>query len=190
MEKVVLNDLQLEYLARGNPYLEKHFVGVFPCDKLPDKPDKSEPRAYIVNTDPEEMPGRHWIALWTENNKCEVMDSYALPLDTYRTTGPLQAWLDKHWKYVVHNGRTLQSLFSQSCGDYALLYLIAKARNHSMQQFVQSFDKHDYVANDHKVGTLLKRVIKQETQWHTVSQRPRTHSTVGCKYGVRHLVRE
>ena len=118
------------------------------------------------------------------------MDSYALPLDTYRTAGPLQAWLDKHWKYVVHNGRTLQSLFSQSCGDYALLYLTAKARNRSMQQFVQSFDKHDYVANDHIVGTLLKRVIERETQWHSVSQRPRTQATVGSKYGVRHLVRK
>ena len=83
MEKVTLNDRQLEFLARGNPHLDKYFVGVFPCDRLPANPDKSTPRAYIVNTDPEALPGRHWLGLWTEQNKCEVMDSYALPLDKY-----------------------------------------------------------------------------------------------------------
>ena len=190
MEKIALNDKQLEFLARGNPHLDKYFEGVFPCDRLPPNPDKSTPKAYIVNTDPEALPGRHWLGLWTEKNKCEVMDSYALPLDVYKTTAPLQAWLDKHWKYVVNNGRTLQSLFSQSCGDYALLFLIAKARNHSMSEFVQTFDQHDYVANDHKIGQVLKRVIERETQWHTVSARPLIHNTVGSKHGVRHLLND
>ena len=27
-------------------------------------------------------------------------------------------WLDRHFKYQMHNGQSLQSLFSQSCGDY------------------------------------------------------------------------
>ena len=82
----------------------------------------------------------------------------------------------------------MQSLFSQSCGDYALMYLIAKARNHSMSEFVQTFDKHDYVANDHKIGKALRRLIERETQWHTI--RGETQDTVGSKHGVRHLLNE
>ena len=117
MEKESLNDVQFNHLARSHPSLGPHFYGTVPCDRLPDKPDKCGLLGYIVNTDPQNQLGRHWIALWTQNNVCELMGSYALPLKTYLSSRPLQEWLDRHWKYVVQNGRSLQSLYSQSCGD-------------------------------------------------------------------------
>ena len=122
MEKVSLNNVQLAHLAHSQPSLKPHFYGTVPCDRLPDTPDKEGPVGYIVNTDPEGYPGRHWITLWTYDNVCEIMDSYAIPQDSYLTTIPLQAWLDKHWKYLSRNGQSLQSLYSQSCGDNALFY--------------------------------------------------------------------
>ena len=66
---------------------------------------------------------------------CEVLDSYALPLETYEQATPLQAWIVTHWKYVVTNGKSLQAISSKSCGDYALLYLKAKARGRTLQEF-------------------------------------------------------
>ena len=127
MEKITLNNRQLDFLASHDPVLEPFFFGTVPCDKLPRHPDKSNPTGYIVNTDPHYLPGKHWIALWTDGKTCEVIDSYALPLSTYGTTDPLVDWLNKHWKYVIRNGQSLQSLYSQSCGDYALMYLRARA---------------------------------------------------------------
>ncbi|KAL9960380.1 hypothetical protein ACROYT_G033831 [Oculina patagonica] len=114
------------------------------------------------------MRGRHWIALWTNGNVCEVLDSYALPLEVYQTAQPLQDWLDAHWKYVERNGQSLQSLYSQSCGDYALMYLIDRAEGRSMSQFEARFKKHDYVYNDHKVGQMLKQLISKERSWHKI----------------------
>ncbi|KAL9970540.1 hypothetical protein ACROYT_G022934 [Oculina patagonica] len=114
------------------------------------------------------MRGRHWIALWTNGNVCEVLDSNALPLEVYQTAQPLQDWLDAHWKYVERNGQSLQSLFSQSCGDYALMYLIDSAEGRSMSQFEARFKKHDYVYNDHKVGQMLKTLIWKERSWHKI----------------------
>ncbi|KAL9982830.1 hypothetical protein ACROYT_G004939 [Oculina patagonica] len=114
------------------------------------------------------MRGRHWIALWTNGNVCEVLDSYALPLEVYQTAQPLQDWLDDHWKYVERNGQSLQSLYSQSCGDYALMYLIDRAEGRSMSQFEARFKKHDYVYNDHKVGQMLKALISKERSWHKI----------------------
>ena len=90
------------------------------------------------------------------------MDSYPLPLSTYATTDPLVDSLNKHWKYVIHNGQSLQSLYSQSCGDYALMYLRARARGQSMDKFVRRFSKHDYEHNDHKVGLMLKTLIESK----------------------------
>ena len=54
----------------------------------------------------------------------------------------------KHWKYVVTNGKTLQAVHSKSCGDYALLYLKAKARGRTLQEFLNDLSDYDYESND------------------------------------------
>ena len=87
MEKVALNNVQLDRLADSQPTLKPYFYGTTP-------PNRKGPVAYIVNTDREGQPGRHWLALWTCDGECEILDSYALPLETYLTTQPLRAWLD------------------------------------------------------------------------------------------------
>ena len=53
MEKITLNNRQLDFLASHDPVLEPFFFGTVPCDKLPRHPDKSNPTGYIVNTDPD-----------------------------------------------------------------------------------------------------------------------------------------
>ena len=76
-----MDNTQLDTLANQDPYLKKVYRGSFPCDLLPRSPNKDRPMAYIVNTDPAGQPGQHWIALWTQDRVCEVMDSYGLPLE-------------------------------------------------------------------------------------------------------------
>ena len=104
---------------------------------------------------------------------CEVLDSYALPLEMYEQATPLREWIVKHWKYVVTNGKSLQAVNSKSCGDYALLYLKAKARGRTLQDFLNDFSDYDYVSNDHKVGQRVKRlIVTHESVWHKVCQSP------------------
>ena len=143
MEKVALNNVQLDQLADSQPTLRPYFYGTRPCDRLPDCPDKKGPVAYIVNTDRQGQPGRHWLALWTQDDECEVLDSYALPLETYQTTGPLLLWLDRHWNIVIQNSQSLQSFYSRSCGDYAFFLLIDRSQGKSMKEFLNRFDKHE-----------------------------------------------
>ena len=129
MEKVALSNLQLDYLAQTHLKLAHVFYGTVPCDRLPRTLPQEGPTAYIVNADPHDEPGRHWIAIWTKGNISEVMDSYSLSVEVYGTMEPIMEWL----KYQMHNGQSLQSLFSQSCGGYALMYLIDRAEGRSMQ---------------------------------------------------------
>jgi len=72
-------------------------------------------------------------------------------LKAYFTEGPLQEWLDRYFKYLVSNGMSLQSLLSQRCVGYALMYLIVRAEGRSMDYFWERFKKKDNVNNDHKV---------------------------------------
>ena len=58
-----------------------------------------------------------------------------------RTTEPLHGWLKRQWKYVIYNGESLQSIYSKSCGDYALFYLKDRARGQSMNQLLRRLRK-------------------------------------------------
>ena len=186
MEKVALNNLQLDHLAQSHPALSKVFYGTVACDQLPSKLIKEGPSAYIVNTDPQDEPGTHWISLWTDGNTCEIMDSYAVSLDVYGTTKPLKDWLDRHFKYQVANGKTLQSLFSQSCGDYALMFLVDKAEGRSMNDFLNRFKKRDFVGNDRKVGQWLRNMVVDELEWKRICESTCHQGT--CSKGIYHLL--
>ena len=186
MEKVTLNNVQLDVLADSDDALRPYFVGTLACDDLPTRPRRSTPQAYIVNTDPAGKPGRHWLGVWTDDQTCEVMDSYGLPLDIYQTTQPLQEWLDRHWKRVVGNDKSLQSPYSQSCGAYALLYLMGKARGQSMTDFLKPFSMHDFVDNDHRIGQMLRDVIQKQLYWDKISKKPFKQDT--SRKGIRDLV--
>ena len=165
MESVALSNVQLDYLARQDPCLKPYYRGALPCDGLPTNASHQQ-SAYIVNTDEKSQPGKHWIALWTRDNVCEVMDSYGLPVEIYEAK-PLEIWL-KRWPTIVANGQSLQNVDSNSCGHYALFFLKAKARGYSMSDFLNQFSKHDYVMNDHTVGQMLKSLIVDETAWNHV----------------------
>lgn len=79
------------------------------------------------------------------------VSNHVLPLETNFSTRPL------HWKYVVQNRRSLQSLYSPSSGDYALMYVIDRAEGQNLNKFLNRFEKHNYVSNNHKVGQVLKK---------------------------------
>ena len=192
MEKVALNNVQLDHLASTHPTLSRVYYGAVPCDRLPKTlPQDGGPTAYIVNTDPHDEPGTHWIAVWTHGNVCEVMDSYAVSLDVNGTAVPLKEWLDRHFKYQIHNWKSLQSIFSQSCGDYALMFLIDRAEGRTMSEFLNRFESRRFVENDHKVGHMLTRWIEnvRSPDWCKICKLPYHQDTSGSsKRGVHPLL--
>ena len=116
--------------------------------------------AYIVNTDPAGEPGQHWLAIWTHNRMCEVFDSYGLPLSSYKNP-TLQAWF-KQWREVMTSHQTLQAMDSYTSGHFALLFLKAKAKIASFQDFLAQWHSHNLVLNDRRVGETIQRLIKTE----------------------------
>ena len=55
-----------------------------------------------------------------------------------------------------------------------------------MNEFLRRFPKHDYANNDHKVGQMLKKLIKKELECDQVCKVKQHQDTSRC--GVRHLV--
>ena len=169
MEFVALSDEALRLLCLDDPYLKRVFRGVYPEDRLPPKPSHTTRNAYIVNTDPLGEPGEHWLALWCENNECEFFDSYGLPIAFYDIR-EVKTWLEQ-WKTVWRSDKSLQAFNSNACGHYALLYLKAKSRGQSLEEFLSKYTEGDFVDNDRRAGLQvehwilddLKRVEGQQT---------------------------
>ena len=103
-------------------------------------------------------------------------------------TAPLQEWLDCHFKCTVYNGKSLQSMFGESCGGYALMYLIDHAEGNRMNDLLNIFRKKDYVSNDHKVGQMLKHLIVDELAWCKICKTRCHQDTSGSSRGVHHLL--
>ena len=119
------------------------------------------------------------------------MDSYAVSLDVYGMEEPLKEWMDRHFKYQIHNGKSLQPIFSQSCGDYALMFLIDQAEGRTMSEFLNRFESRHFVENDHKVGDMLKRLIENDrlSDWCKICKTPYHQDTSGSsERGVHHLL--
>ena len=179
MEKVALNNHQLDYLAQADPKLCQLFYGTVARDGLPSVVNREGPTAYIVNTDPHDKPGKHWIALWTEDNVCEILDSNVLPLQEYKATDPLTEWLERHYKVQVYSQKTLQSAFSQSCGDYTLMFLVLKARGANRQDFLSLFSSKDFVNNDRIVGSWLRARVVDQLAWTQLKPADQINPTCG-----------
>ena len=152
MELVPLTTSVLEVLAHDDVELRPWFRGVFAADRLP---RRSQHGGYVVNTDPHDKPGQHWLGLWVDGPQhLEIFDSYGLPLALY-SNAALQKWFDQ-FPQLTRSGQTLQALDSQACGHYTLQYLSAKARGEDLTTFLKQWDPQDLVDNDRRVGQTVR----------------------------------
>jgi hypothetical protein len=126
----------------------KHFGGVYALDQLPI--NVKFPIGIIINTDPQDQPGSHWVAIYIDSDGIgEYFDSYGLP--------PLN---DEFYKFLFnncpngyfYNNITLQCIECVTCGKYCVAYLICRLyKNISCAYFVSLFTSNPE-AND----TLIK----------------------------------
>ena len=91
-----MNALQIERLLKIDYKTKKVFKKVCAFDQL-EKP--VFPSAYVINSDPSNEPGEHWIAVYFDKNgQGEYFDSYGLApafvgLESYMDTYSLSGWI-------------------------------------------------------------------------------------------------
>ena len=122
---------------------------MFPGDKLPQTIDKNL-CGFVANTDPSNKPGTHWVVFYFssehEGEFFETADYYSISLRNF---------LDKHSIEWDFNKRTLQSIWSDVCGQYCLFYLCQRARGHSLSMILDVFNN-STLSNDAKVFQFAK----------------------------------
>jgi hypothetical protein len=102
------------------------FLGVHAADRAPlhlPVAASEYPCAYVVNTDPEHAPGKHWVAFYaTSPGQLEFFDSYGRPPLAYP-----HIRLPANVVQINYNGIELQSRRSTVCGHYCIFYLLKRA---------------------------------------------------------------
>lgn len=109
-----MNTLELQRLATD---LLKNFDGVFSINQLPMTHKKSY--IMIINTDPSNLPGTHWIAVIVRSNKTGFI------FDSFGRSPPLflQHWLNIRGIQWTANTRQVQPSDSIMCGQYCIYFL-------------------------------------------------------------------
>lgn len=103
-------------LALQDPVIKHNFGGVFPSDNLPKY--KKQFNSYIINLDPSNKPGSHWIAVYFGKNICYYFCSYG--------TDPnenILKFIRHNAKYIEWNKSLFQSLYSTTCGLFCIYFL-------------------------------------------------------------------
>jgi hypothetical protein len=115
-----MNNYQLEcalkHVAPG--------VRVYAADQIP----RYYSRGFIVNTHGSHLPGEHWVAFWKNNGNIEFFDSFGQKPTYY---GFQTAKL--------YNDVVLQSIDSNTCGLYALFYVMCKSRGYTLEHIQRLF---------------------------------------------------
>ena len=126
------------------------FIGTYPRDKLP--PIRTLPASLIVNTDPSDKPGEHWVAIHFEET-AEYFDSYGLP--PYHKE--ICEYLERNSPdgNIIMNHVTLQTPgFSITCGHYCCLFVIFNQRGLDFEEMIAFFSRNTFV-NDVIVRKIL-----------------------------------
>lgn len=139
-------------LLRNDPNTKNCFIGVYGLDQIPLRSIKY-PCCLVVNNQPSNLSGEHWLVIAKdENNYGYFFDSYGNPPKHEELLTCLGFCDD--WSY---NTRHLQSLFSTTCGQYCVYYILHHSKGFSSQQIIDSLDQGDLETNDGYVNFWMKQ---------------------------------
>lgn len=136
------------------PYLLKHFLGVFPIDKLPTTIRKKQ--FFVANLDPSYKDGSHWICFIRLNGiECEIFDSLGVQINNIL---PHISFTQK--LTFVFNSTPVQALTSKLCGKFVITFLIERMLNQTMDfnDLLETIFSVNVIENDEKVTTFCSNL--------------------------------
>ena len=153
-----MNTRQIKDLLQRDVITESQFCGIYAENTLPQMV-KSYPCGVIVNTDPKDRPGQHWVAFYfPSSERGEFFDSFGHPPQVY--SAHFVQFLNRNCEHWTFNPRTLQSVLTAVCGEYCIFYLMHRARGVGMNTIVHLFSV-NYITNDQMVYEFVLKLMRQ-----------------------------
>jgi hypothetical protein len=137
-----MDNLQIIRAVGGIPSI-KNFEGALPIDLVTNDSIR-RPRSVIINLDESDESGSHWVALFVDNfGNASYYDSFADEIPYVLRT-----------KFAIKERSTepTQTIFSDACGFYCILFLFLKNRGYTLS-FIQRILKR---LSDSRVENIVK----------------------------------
>ena len=154
-----MNTFQLAQVLTKDPVTKESFAGVYACNQLSSIEINKYPKSFVVNTDPMDLPGTHWIAIYfNEQMKGEFFDFCGKHPFHYNKC--FLDFMNRNGVQWEHNKIQLQSPLSSVCGQYFIYFLYHRCRKRPMSTIVNSF-VNDKLGNDRLVYDFVRRKYRQ-----------------------------
>lgn len=133
-----MNTSEILAILKSDQAVKQIFLGVFPIDLLP-KIAKL-PAALVVNLDPSNKPGSHWVSLYFDRDgTCEYFDSYG------RKPKELQSYIIANSSTYVFNNLQVQRMLTSTCGQMCIYVLIWRARGVYFEDIINSMNSDEFI---------------------------------------------
>lgn len=152
-----MNTEQIDCTLRSDPLTRRTYLGCFPINCIPDVSSKNA-AAFVLNSDPSDMPGEHWVCINICDSMAVFFDSFALPPSIYSDTLHELVY-DKPNVWV--NQTRLQSGESNLCGQYCIYALRALAEGLSPNRLLHPFSD-NLTQNDRWIAQQFEKDILTE----------------------------
>lgn len=103
--------------------LGSSFGGVYPLDLLPDHLISNQ-KGIVINLDPHDKPGSHWVSLYLNGKQIDFFDSYGLP----PLHEDLRNFISNNCTNYNCNLRRYQEYDTDVCGQYCVYFLHQRHR--------------------------------------------------------------
>jgi hypothetical protein len=131
-----MNNHQIEVILKR--VMGKKFRGVFPSDIIPPIAPPY-PYGFVVNTDKQSEPGRHWQAIWMLSpDSAEFFDSFG-----EEPRGTIKHFLAA--KKIIKNNKKVQASYEISCGPFVVYFLTLRSKGQTMEKIVARLGRHKFV---------------------------------------------
>ena len=134
-------------------HMAPDFYGVIPCCEI-EAFKKYNVVALIVNTDPHNAPGEHWVGVYKKGDTIEFFDSFGRFINQFEEpfSSIMRDFVSGH--KVITNRKQYQNDLSDTCGYWTYYYILSRIcgitsfvefKNDTLKNEIELFNQLNYV---------------------------------------------
>lgn len=144
-----MNAVEINDYVNQVPETVRYFKGVYSSDNMP---TSKTPYCFIVNSEPSDQPGDHWLAFWVNDKSVEFFDSYGRSPWNPMFGSSFSSFVGD--RKCFYNTVILEGIFSKTCGQFSIYYTCLRCLGFSYDEILNSFSA-NVIVNDKLVKNFI-----------------------------------
>jgi hypothetical protein len=132
-----MDTFQINKILGSNAQTRRFYRGCFASDQIPDPSSLKYPASLVVNLDPHQFKGSHWVAIFAYglNRPVIYFDSLALPVSPI-----IEEEFLKKFPKILTNPSPYQNPLSDICAHYCITFIYFLSNGILFPQFIETLE--------------------------------------------------